>query len=57
MAPEFYEPLHAHRSLTRVLLLWLFDRKLDLYTRITREREVVPLDSEQAARLERAALA
>ncbi len=57
LAPEFYDPLHAHRSLTRVLFLWLFDRNLDLYTRITREREVVPLDPEEAARLERAAVA
>ena len=39
MAPEFYDHLHAHRSLTRVLLQWIFDRKLDLYTRITRERD------------------
>ena len=44
LAPEFYDHLHAHRSLTRVLLQWLFDRKLDLYTRITRERESVPVD-------------
>jgi sphingolipid delta-4 desaturase len=54
LAPEFYDPLHSHRSLTRVLLLWLFDRKLDLYTRITRERESAPFDPE-AARLEPAA--
>ena len=38
LAPEFYEPLYAHRSWTRVLLRWIFDPKLDLYTRITRER-------------------
>jgi sphingolipid delta-4 desaturase len=40
LAPEFYDHLHAHRSLTHVLMQWLFDRNLDLYTRITREREV-----------------
>lgn len=40
LAPEFYDHLYAHRSLTRVLLLWVFDRRLDLYTRITRERKV-----------------
>jgi len=39
LAPEFYDHLHAHRSLTRVLLQWLFDPRLDLYTRITRERD------------------
>ena len=38
MAPEFYDQLFAHRSLTRVLMQWLFDPQLDLYTRITRER-------------------
>lgn len=39
LAPEFYETLHAHRSLTRVLLWWIFDRDVDLFTRITRDRE------------------
>jgi sphingolipid delta-4 desaturase len=38
LAPEFYDHLHAHRSLTRVLMQWIFDPKLDLYARITRER-------------------
>jgi len=38
LAPEFYDHLHAHRSLTRVLFQWLFDRDLDLHTRITRAR-------------------
>ena len=40
LAPEFYDHLYAHRSLTRVLMQWLFDRRLDLHTRITRERDV-----------------
>lgn len=40
LAPEFYDHLHAHRSLTWVLMQWLFDPKLDLYARITRERHV-----------------
>jgi len=39
LAPEFYDHLHAHRSLTRVLMQWILDPKLDLYSRITRERE------------------
>jgi sphingolipid delta-4 desaturase len=37
-APEFYDDLYAHRSLTRVLFQWIFDPQLDLYARITRER-------------------
>jgi sphingolipid delta-4 desaturase len=36
IAPEFYEHLHSHRSLTRVLLQFLFDPNLDLFARITR---------------------
>jgi sphingolipid delta-4 desaturase len=39
MAPEFYDHLHAHRSLTGVLFQWLFNPNLDLYTRITRDRD------------------
>ncbi len=39
MAPEFYDHLFAHRSLTRVLFQWIFNRDLDLYTRITRDRD------------------
>jgi sphingolipid delta-4 desaturase len=39
LAPEFYESLYAHRSLTVVLLQWIFDPKLDLFTRITRARD------------------
>lgn len=50
LAPEFYDHLHAHRSWTVVLFQWLFDRRLDLYTRITRDREA-------EARLEPAAVA
>ncbi len=38
IAPEFYEPLLAHRSWTRVLLRFLFDRDFDLFARITRDR-------------------
>ncbi len=49
LAPDFYDHLHAHRSLTRVLLQWLFDRKLDLFTRITRERALPAVEPEVAA--------
>ena len=38
MAPEFYDSLQSHRSLTRVLLQFLFDPNLTLFARITRER-------------------
>jgi sphingolipid delta-4 desaturase len=37
LAPEFYEPLHAHRSWSRLVLRFLFDPEIDLFTRITRE--------------------
>jgi sphingolipid delta-4 desaturase len=37
-APEFYEDLYAHRSWPRLLLRFLFDPEVDLYSRITRER-------------------
>jgi len=40
IAPEFYDHLHAHRSWTRVLLQFLFDPRIDLYTRITRDRQL-----------------
>jgi len=38
LAPEFYDHLYAHRSLTRVLMQWIFNRDLNLFTRITRDR-------------------
>jgi sphingolipid delta-4 desaturase len=41
IAPEFYDHLHAHRSWTRVLLWFLFDPGVDLYTRITRDRSLI----------------
>jgi sphingolipid delta-4 desaturase len=48
LAPEFYDGLYAHPSYTRLLLRFLFDRDLDLYSRITRERpalrRVAPAD-------------
>jgi sphingolipid delta-4 desaturase len=46
LAPEFYDPLYAHRSWTRVLLRFLFDRDFDLFTRITRERAPVRDDAQ-----------
>ncbi len=51
LAPEFYDPLHAHHSLVRVLMQWIFDRELDLYARITHERE--PQDAKVAVAIPR----
>ncbi len=36
LAPECYEHLHAHQSWGRVLTQFLFDKKLDLYSRMIR---------------------
>ena len=36
MAPEFYETLHFHTSWTRLLLQFIFDPKLSLYSRVVR---------------------
>jgi len=49
MAPEFYDHIYARRSLTQVLIQFLFDRNLDLYARITREREAVRAAQRAAA--------
>jgi sphingolipid 4-desaturase/C4-monooxygenase len=47
MAPELYEPLHSHRSWTRLLFRFILDPSLSLHSRITRapsepEAEAVP---------------
>jgi sphingolipid delta-4 desaturase len=49
LAPEFYDHLYAHRSLTRVLMQWIFNRDLDLFTRITRDRARAAAREAQAA--------
>jgi len=36
VAPEFYEPLFAHQSYTRLFFRFLFDQEISLYSRITR---------------------
>jgi len=36
MAPEFYAPLKHHTSWTRLWLQFLFDKRLSLYSRVTR---------------------
>ena len=37
VAPEFYEPLLAHRSYTKLLFMFLFDQEISLYSRIMRK--------------------
>ena len=36
MAPEFYDPLHAHRSWRRLLVAFLRDRRVTLFSRVVR---------------------
>lgn len=38
-APEFYDNLHAHGSWTRLLLRFIFDPKLSLYSRMVRAKQ------------------
>ena len=38
MAPEFYEPLKSHRSWTRLLFQFIFDKRYSLFSRIERAR-------------------
>ena len=46
-APEVYEDLTAHTSWARLLVRFLFDRNISLYSRIVREdRAGVPLSDE-----------
>jgi len=57
IAPEFYEGLYAHRSWTRLLFRFVFDRNLTLHSRVIRSSSdapaekpaVVPAMSEPAA--------
>lgn len=47
MAPEYYDGLVAHRSWTKLLLRWIFDRELSLWSRMVRkERGGVALDAQ-----------
>jgi sphingolipid delta-4 desaturase len=36
-APEFYDPLMSHQSWTKLLFRFLFDRNVDLFSRVTRD--------------------
>ena len=52
-APEVYEDLSAHTSWTRLLVQFLFDRNISLYSRVIREdRAGVPLSDEVRPDLE-----
>jgi sphingolipid delta-4 desaturase len=49
-APEFYDHLHAHRSWTKLLLRFLFDRDVTLFNRIVRtSHDHTPLASRSDA--------
>lgn len=37
LAPEFYEPLYAHTSYVKLLVMFLFDPRLNLFSRVIRE--------------------
>ena len=55
-APEVYEDLSAHTSWTRLLVQFLFDRNISLYSRVIREdRAGVPLSDEVQPDLEASA--
>ena len=54
-APEFYDSLYSHRSYTKLLLQFLFDRRMTLFSRVVRpdrvlttDRQPVKLSSEHA---------
>jgi sphingolipid delta-4 desaturase len=42
MAPEFYENLKFHRSWTRLLFEFIFDKRYSLFSRIERMKELAP---------------
>jgi sphingolipid delta-4 desaturase len=48
-APEFYEGLYAHRSWTKLLFRFLFDRKLTLHSRVIRSSTDSPAERPAAA--------
>ena len=51
LAPEFYRPLASYRSWTGLLLRWIFDRELSLFSRMIRQHRngrTVSLDTPPA---------
>lgn len=48
MAPEFYDGLKCHKSWTGLLFLFLFERELTLWHRMTRPRHGPPQESQTA---------
>ncbi|MCI0571588.1 MAG: fatty acid desaturase [Myxococcaceae bacterium] len=55
LAPEFYENLVSHRSWTGLLLRFIFDPKLSLYSRMTRSGSVTVKEVVETSRMESAA--
>jgi len=49
LAPEFYDGLHAHRSWTRLLLRFVFDRTLTLHSRVVRSYPVAKVEQAGAS--------
>ncbi|MEM7102479.1 MAG: fatty acid desaturase [Bacteroidota bacterium] len=51
MAPEFYETLYYHKSWTKLLLQFIFDKNLSLYSRSVRTKRTVgePMHTEMYA--------
>ena len=49
LAPELYEPLHAHRSWTKLLLRFVFDPSLSLRSRMSRPPALAPPPASVAA--------
>ena len=46
-APSYYDSLHSHRSWTKLFFRFLFDKKISLFSRTTRnERGTVPFSNE-----------
>jgi sphingolipid delta-4 desaturase len=53
-APEFYDGLYAHRSWTRLLFRFVFDRKLTLHSRVIRSSADAPADKAAASAIDSA---
>ena len=49
LAPELYEPLRCHRSWSRLLVRFIFDPSLSLYSRMTRGTPGVAEDAVEPA--------
>jgi sphingolipid delta-4 desaturase len=50
IAPEYYDYLYAHRSWGRLLVRFLFDRDMTLFSRIVRDRDAPDADEKPGLR-------